>query len=211
MFNKIIDIFFPSFCIGCRKEGKYICDRCSLFLSEARLSCPECHKFNYNGKTHNKCRKDSSLDGLVSFWDHEFLIKSLISKAKDDGCFDILKKLVQESFQIMTNDKRYYPFLEFLISSDLITYIPASKRERRKRGFDTNEVIAREVGRISNINVIPLISRNGEHFIYNNSPFSKIVLVDDCWFSESEIINCAPSLKKMGVKRIYGYTLSKGS
>ncbi len=209
MIDKIIEILFPPLCIGCKKEGGYICDKCSLFISEARLACPECHKFNYNGRTHDSCKKSPSLEGLVSFWDHEFLIKLLVSKAKDDGCFDIFRKLVQESFQIMSSDKRYYHFLDFLMSSDLIAYVPINRKEKRKKGFDPNEIIAKEIGRISGIKVGEILFKKDDNIISEKINFYNVVLVDDHWFAESSMINCVKVLKQSGAHRVYGYTISK--
>jgi len=41
VLNKIkewlLDILFPRFCLGCGREGTYICKDCAIFLSEVDM------------------------------------------------------------------------------------------------------------------------------------------------------------------------------
>ena len=41
--NNVLDILFPKFCIGCGKEGLYICKDCEVFLSEVEPSTTDQH------------------------------------------------------------------------------------------------------------------------------------------------------------------------
>ncbi len=45
-----LDTLFPVFCIGCKREEKYICDECTVFLSESSLICPVCSGDSYTGE-----------------------------------------------------------------------------------------------------------------------------------------------------------------
>jgi len=206
----LLDFFFPSYCISCQKEGSYICDKCSLFISESRQVCPYCMKFKFNGRPHKKCYSKSILVGLASFWDHEFLIKKLILKSKEEGFYDITKRLTQDALLLSLNDKRFSYFLDFLESADAITYVPNSIKDKKRRGFDQSKVIANQIGKISGIPVFDLINKNESGFVKSKSQvFNKVVLVDDYLISGKTINNCAIILKEMGVFNIYGFVLSK--
>jgi len=52
--NKIkkcfLDTLFPPRCVGCNREGSYICENCEFFVSENSLVCPECGEMSFTGK-----------------------------------------------------------------------------------------------------------------------------------------------------------------
>jgi len=89
----IIDILFPRFCLGCGREGSYICDKCKLFVSEAIPVCPVCGYPSEKGETHKKCL-NRTLDGLTCLYDYEGLIKQLIKMMKYNDLLDAVKELI---------------------------------------------------------------------------------------------------------------------
>ena len=48
----ILNALFPKFCVGCNKEGQYICENCKVFLGEASLICSVCEKSSFTGQKH---------------------------------------------------------------------------------------------------------------------------------------------------------------
>lgn len=167
-------------------------------------------KFKFNGRPHKRCRSKSTLIGLVSFWDHEFLIKKLILKSKEEGFYDIVKKLTQDALLLSLNDKRFSYFLNFLQLADAITYVPNNIKDRKERGFDHSKIIAQQIGKVSGIPVVNLIDKNEFGFFkLKNQKFNKVILVDDYLISGTTINDCAIILKEIGAKNIYGFVLSK--
>jgi len=147
----ILDILFPRFCLGCGKEGGYICPSCSLYVSEALLICPVCFKESFSGETHPSCREKYGLDGLVSIWQYDGIIKEAIKNAEAGGAYDILRELTQKSFKIIATDpsRRFDDFLSFLSSGEtLVSFVPMRKIKESKRGFNQSEVIAKELAKI---------------------------------------------------------------
>ena len=70
--NLIFDLLFPIQCLECGEEfenleprERWICKEC-LEKIETRKEqvCPVCEKSSEEGKTHRKCKKETSLDGL---------------------------------------------------------------------------------------------------------------------------------------------------
>lgn len=196
----ILDILFPRYCVGCGKEGKYICDKCQIFVSEAM---PIYHKL-------------PCLDGLTSVWDYEGLIKELIHKIKYQGMFHIIKELSS-----LKDIEVYYKY---------ITYVPMHKKRKKKRGFNQAEIIAKELSSFNNAKKVDLIKKikntkvqtelTKEQRIENvkdcfkfvgagSSRPRNVILVDDVFTTGATMNECCKVLKQSGIKKVWGFTLAR--
>jgi predicted amidophosphoribosyltransferase len=205
------DIFFPRFCINCKKEGRYLCESCILFLSETRFICPACYKNNFFGKRHKKCKKENVLDGLISFWDYEGVVKDLINKTKKESLIDIPKELISYGFlTIRGNEKCFSLFFDFLFDEEtVISYVPLCKREEIMRGFDEKKEIAKNLAKITKKKEYKLLEKEKDCFRFLSKGVKQVVLVDDIWESGKTLKDAAKCLKEKGVKKIWGFTLAK--
>ncbi len=230
--KSFLDAFFPKFCFGCKKEGRYLCSSCTLFLSEAAFICPDCGKVEYFGKSHKSCRKRRHLDGLVSLWDYEGLIKKLIREGKYRSLIDVYEELVEYGFYtVKKNRGRFSLFLSFLFEEDtVITFVPLYKKKERRRGFNQAEEIAKNIGRVTKKDVFSLLKKEKEtlsqtrltkeerrenvkavfscNYIKKKIP-KNIVLVDDVWTSGATMRECCRVLKENGAKKVWGFTIAK--
>ena len=193
----------PRICLGCGKEGKYICEKCELFLSEAP-------SLFWQG----------GLEELASCWEYEGLIKDIILKIKYYGAFDAINELVEIAFKIR---KPYLP------EDTVITFVPLFKKKENQRGFNQAEIIARKVGEMTGSKVLPLLEKikdtpsqtkldKTERLANVKDSFRRkeggsrcdnVLLVDDVWTSGATIKECARVLKKSEVKRVFGFTLAR--
>ena len=201
--EQLIDILLPKRCAGCGEEGNYICEKCSLFLSEAPTI------FMAGG-----------LEELVSVWEYEGLIKKLIFEIKYQGVFDAINELAERAFKIR----------EPYIPEDMtITFVPMFRKKERQRGFNQAELIARKVGQITGREVLPLLEKikdtasqtelNKEERIANvknsfrrkagTASYDNVLLVDDVWTSGATMAECCRVLKKSGIKKVWGFTLAR--
>ena len=228
--NLLLDILFPKFCVNCNKEGKYICNSCNLFISENALICPICNKGSFFGQTHKSCKKKYELDGLVSIWDYDGVIKMAIKKAKYSGVFDILNEMVEKSFFIISNEKRFDSFLSFLSNNDFdIFYVPIHKKKEKKSGFNHSKIIAKKFGEVFNKKpenfIIKKVNSKSQtklkkdervknvkdtFFIKQDlNNFKKVILIDDIFTSGATMRECSNAIKKAGVKEVWGFTLAR--
>ena len=187
----ILDTLFPPKCVGCNKEGNYICKDCEIFISESTLICPICGRESFKGETHKKC-KNNSLDGLVTIWDYEGVIGKGLRLVKYKELTDILNELIEKAFKIIVRDKeRFSSFLK-LTNQDTVI-IPLLNKER----FN---IIAKEVGNYTNSKVIKKEKMKN---------FENVIIVSDIFNRGEKIKKKAKKLKEKGVQKVWGFSLSR--
>ena len=202
----VLDILLPKFCVGCGREGLYICKDCEVFLSEVENTVP----------------------GLTSVWEYEGLMEKLIYKIKFDGCYHIIDELVEKALKVISN----FQLSIFNLPPDtVITYVPMWPKKERRRGFNQSEVIAKKLGDVYHLVVRKILEKARDNrsqvglgprerfenvrnvfkmnFQFPISNFQNVLLVDDVYTTGATMRECAKVLKKAGVKNIWGFTLSR--
>ena len=229
--NIILDILFPKLCLGCGREGKYVCSKCELFVSEASSICPVCGGPSFNGDTHLYCKTKYSLDGLTSVWDYDGLAKQLIYKIKIGGITHIISEVIKDFFKIIAKDTdRFHSFLSFLISEkNCIAYVPSFKKKEKKRGFNQAEIIAKELSKITRLKTISLFKKikdtkdqtelskeerlqnvkDSFRFVDVGVGLGNVLLVDDVFTTGATMKECCKVLKKAGIKKVWGFTIAR--
>jgi len=213
--ENILDILFPRFCLGCGREGLYICKDCEIFLSEVEPST---------------CEVNATTSQVTSVWEYEGLMEKLIYKIKFDGCYDIIDELVEKALEK----------IDLKLPEDtVITFVPMRKKWQRKRGFNQSELIARKLGQLLDLVEQPLLEKvrdnrsqvglgpeerkenvKGVFRSLLTSDFNKlllksevnkvnVLLVDDVYTTGATMNECMKVLKKAGVKNIWGFTLAR--
>ena len=129
----MLDIILPRSCLGCGKEGKYVCEKCGLFLSEVP-----------------SLFQQGSVEEVISGWEYEGLIKEILFKIKYDGMFDAINELIEMAFE---KREPYVP------EGTIITFVPLFKKKERKRGFNQAELIARKLGKMTGRKVLSLLEK----------------------------------------------------
>ena len=174
IFKKfILELFYPSFCFGCNKEGKYLCDDCWSLLEISEYHYCLCSKNPIRivpkaddkksekpfGTTQGKCSRCSlkKLNGLYFAlpYKERSLTRKLIHYFKYDPYIKDLAKtlagLVLEHLILTKNNT------EEIWENSLLIPIPLEKKKLKNRGFNQAEELAKE---LSSILQIPLIPNN---------------------------------------------------
>ena len=195
---KILDILFPRFCLGCGREGSYICKDCEIFLEEIE-----------------------SKDGVFSLWEHEGLMENLINEIKIKGKYHITEELVERAFaRIDFNlppdiEITYVPMFKKkqkklgfnqseLIAENLckmlfhkksvLTLLEKTKDNPPQSGLGPKDREKNVGGGFSYCGF--LVPEN-------------VLLVDDFFVTGSTVRECIKVLKNRGVKNVWAFTLSK--
>jgi len=230
-FDILLDILFPRFCLNCKKEGRYICSDCFLFLSEASFICLVCERRSYFGKSHKYCKGKDQPEGLISAWDCEGIVKDAIYRAKHESVLPPLQETVDIFFmRLEENKERISLFFYFLKKENTsITFVPSCPKKHKKRGLDSAQEIANILSKRTRKETKRLLYREeqtrsqtklnrGERKENVNGAFKinseerlpfRVIVVDDVWESGATIRECTKVLKENGVKEVWGFTLAK--
>ncbi len=202
-----------------------------MFPSEAGFICPVCQNPSYFGKKHKNC-KENKIDGLVSVWDYDGIVKKAVHLIKFNGFFHITEELMERIILLIEKDeKRFSIFLNFLVSpKTFITFVPLSESREKERGFNQSKVLAEYVAKTAGKKTINLLERtkntkpqtelkkkerflnirNAFSFVYQKDlKIKEVLIVDDVWTSGATMKECCRVLKENGVKKVWGFVLAK--
>lgn len=229
---KLLDLFFPKFCVGCKKFGTYFCSECISHIFQRDLVCPNCEKAAIGGTTHPLCKKRYCLDGFWNLGAYQDPLKPAIQKLKYKFVSDLAESLVNLTVEYWA---KYTPQFFEEIKKDkgvgwAIVPVPLYKTRQKWRGFNQSallgKLLASKMGleysevlkRIKNTK--PQVKLKGwerkknikNAFIFNSEfliPNSNILLIDDVWTTGSTLKECCYVLKHSGVRKVWAITLAR--
>lgn len=239
--NKIkdfsLDLFFPKFCLGCQKEGIYLCDDCRGLLDISEFNYCLCSQKplrlppdSKNGKC-SRCQ-NKNLSGLYFAlpYKEKTLTRKLIYQFKYKPYLKDLAKtlasiLVEHFVLSQKNTNEIW-------ENSILVPVPLDKKKLKARGYNQSEELAKELSKVLQI---PVISENlvkikytnpqmelkkeereknlqGAFMVKNPSTIAqgnKIFLVDDVYTTGSTMEECAKTLKNAGAKNVWGICLAR--
>lgn len=226
----IIDFLFPRFCLGCSLPGAYICGSCFKKLKMVKKTlCFYCKKESYLGLTHPGCYKKLYIDGNLSLFHYNSLMRKIIKNIK--------YRLATSIFEELTNNlaPQYLDGLfatRHLLVGASIQSIPLTKRRLKSRGFNQAELVASFFNSILGLGVGNFLVRDNEILPQANLASTlaryqnirgafklkqgvkiknkKVVLVDDVVTTGATVREAARVLKKAGAAKVYVYSLASG-
>lgn len=222
----LLDLIFPKTCLGCGKEGVYICPDCVAKTKLARPICPYCEKASIDGLTHIKCARKHGLDGLVSVWEYEGVIRRAILALKYKYSLQVGKELSEVFIRYLLSSGFQLPDLGILIP------IPVHWYRQNFRGFNQSDLVGKEAAHALGLRFVsdllikkkPTISQvelRGEERrqnlkgVFALNPDSKfqipdsILLFDDVFTTGSTLMEAAKVLKRDGAKKVWGLTIAR--
>jgi len=227
-----LDIFFPKKCVGCGKMGKYVCEECEVGLWEEEQICPVCTRNSRYGLPHKYCHGSYALDGLTCLWAYDGVARKLISRAKYKGRYDLLKFLIL-NFKFEINVPMF-KFNEFLKGKPVVVPVPLHPKRLRERGFNQAETVAKALAtrhvlaydshslqrvkdtghQVGRTRIERLLALEDAFSITPRPPLdprggANILLVDDVWTTGATMNECCMTLKKAGVKKVWGLVLAR--
>lgn len=201
----LLELVFPKKCFGCKKEGLYICRDCLSKVPRA-------------GTFHPR---------LVSLWEYKGVIKKAVISLKYKFASEVAEELGKDA---VLEIKRRFPTLP---KNTGLVPIPLHWRRENWRGFNQSAVLGKIIAKEMSWQFIPdlLIKRKATTpqvrlkgddrrknirgvFVVNPryvlSTMHSVLIFDDVWTTGSTIKEAAKTLKKAGVKEIWGLTITKG-
>ena len=79
----LVDLLYPKTCVNCHYLGAYLCPECEKKLLYLRRQvCFYCGRPSLNGLTHPGCLSRCKIDGALSIFYYNFLLKKIIQQFK---------------------------------------------------------------------------------------------------------------------------------
>ena len=150
------------------------------------------------------------------------MMEKLIQKIKYDGCYDIVGELVAMAFKKIDLQ---------LPKDTIITFVPMYKKKEKCRGFNQAELIAKKVGEKTDRPAVKLLEKTKDNRsqvglgpqervenvknifkmieVPPQSTWQNVLIVDDVYTTGATMGECIKTLKKSGVKNVWGFTLSR--
>ena len=227
--NFFLELLFPRFCLGCQKEGTYLCQDCLSLIEISQHQyclcqmaqriwqggkCKKCASRKLNGLYFAVPYQNSLVQKLIRLFKYNPFIKELSGT---------LASLIINHFQLLDNPPDFSEFL--------LVFIPLEKRKLKQRGFNQAEEIAKELSKSLEIPLVsdcllkikanfPQVRLSGKEREENiKGVFSikniekirgrKILLVDDVYTTGSTMEEGARVLKTAGAKEIWGVAVAR--
>ncbi len=220
----ILDLFIPKKCLGCGREGRYICNVCIKKVPRAQAICPYCKHPSIDGATHINCQRKSGLDGLTSIWQYEGLIRRAILTLKYKYATEVGKEISE--YAIASLKHLVIPSVHNLIP------IPTYWLKENVRGFNQSIVLSGNIAEkmrlifipdllIKKVSTLPQAGLSGAKrrknlkgtFVINPnyvpSTMYSVLIFDDVFTTGSTLFEATKVLKKAGVKKVWGLTIAR--
>jgi len=226
----LIDFLFPKLCLGCNCIGTYLCPSCSEKLKIIdRETCLYCQKSSAFGLTHPKCLKNYYIDGLLSIYTYDSLLKKIIKNIK----YRLATEVFKEFIKTIPSEAliKFYGFKKILKNAYLEP-IPLSTKKFKERGFNQAFYVALYFKKLLNLPISEYLVRKKNTFAqaqlsskakrYQNlkgafavknrekSINEIVVLVDDVVTTASTVKEACRVLKKNGAKKVFVWALARG-
>jgi ComF family protein len=204
-----MDWLYPKKCVGCGERGRYGCDSC---LSKIRL------------------RSDQS-DNCLSLFEYQGLVKKMIQRLKYSYLRNIEKELdnlISWGLDQQLKRQVNFRFKDFIGKKPEVQPVSLHWKRKNWRGYNQSEIIARAVGDKLDLRAVEVLVRKKETqsqvglsredrgrnlknaFKVKGVKLSqRILLVDDVWTTGATMRASIKTLKKNGVREVWGLSLAR--
>ena len=227
-----LDFLFPRFCVGCGKEGDFICNSCQASLTRIEANvCPLCGKPQTNsspsrGLNQMLCSNCVTWKADIDAIRSPFRFEGVIRKAVHEFKYRNLRAIANQLAQFLGDYLIANP-----IPYDVIVPVPLHRKRLKERGYNQSGLLANELSKLVGLpvndsclirnryNVPQAKTRNVEErkqnvigiFSCQNEDLLEkwVLLIDDVTTSGATLNACASALKMAGALSVWGLTLAR--
>ena len=222
--REALDLLFPKWCIGCGREGDFICPSCRKLLPLLIPPlCPQCGRPQPRSSLCPSCASwQATIDGIRAPFRFEGLVRSAIHQLKYRNLGALSETLAG--------------FLgDYLSASPMPTAVlvpvPIHDQRLRERGYNQSSLLAQELAKLTGLpivadclirqrpalpqartgtvaerrsNVAGAFTCRDQRLV--NEP---VLLIDDVATSGATLDACSAALKDAGASLVWGLTLAR--
>lgn len=222
--SKLIDLLFPPTCVGCGREGAFLCPACVAGVHRLPPPlCPACGRPLIREEWCPSCRRwKLDIDGIRSPFALQGVLRQAIHRFKYGGFKALSAPLAELLAQSL--DSRPLP-------AEVLSPVPLHPRRLRDRGYNQSGLLARELGRLTGLPV-----EEQTLFRHRNSPAQartpdaeerrrnvsdafgcrghalrgkRVLLIDDVCTTGATLNACSSALKTAGAASVWGLALAR--
>lgn len=219
-----LDLLFPQYCVGCGKEGCFICGACHQSLTRiVPPICPRCGRPQPGDMLCPDCVGwQAQIEGIRSPFRFEGVMRQSIHQLK----YRNLRALAAPLAELLR---------DYLIANpmpvEVLVPVPLHQKRLRERGYNQSYLLARELGRLTNLPVVDdcLIrqrhtppqartatveerkSNIADAFACRDHRLrdKQVLLIDDVATSGTTLDACASALKASGAASVWGLAMAR--
>jgi len=219
-----LDLLFPRWCIGCGREGDFLCQSCRQLLPRIMPPlCPRCGKPQLSGILCSSCVGwQAEIDGIRSPFRFDGVIRQSIHQLK----YRNLRALAQPLSKLLHDYIVTNP-----VPGEVLVPVPLHQKRLKERGYNQSRLLARELGKLINLPVVDDCLTRKQHaspqarastvderrsnvanaFNCSNHRLQdkQVLLIDDVSTSGATLDACAVALKAAGVTAVWGLVLAR--
>jgi len=219
-----LDLLFPRWCIGCGREGDFLCPSCLKSLPRIKPPlCPRCGRPQSRAILCSSCAGwRAKIDGIRSPFRFDGVIRQAIHELKYRNL-----RAVAGLFARLLNDY----LIANPVPGEVVVAVPLHPKRLRERGYNQSLLIARELAKFSKRPLIEdcLIRQRHSPPQARTATASErrrnvanvfscrdrrlkgkaVLLVDDVSTSGATLDACAWALKKAGATTVWGLVLAR--
>ena len=219
-----LNLFFPQRCVGCGREGGFICSSCCSSLPEiVPPLCSRCGKPQPEGTLCSSCVDwRAEIDGIRSPFRFDGVVRQSIHQLK----YGNLRTLATPLAELLSDYLSTYP-----VPGEVLVPVPLHRKRLRERGYNQSILLAKELGRLSHLPLVddclirerhtlpqvrtPNVEERRSNvtgvFVCRDDRLrgKQVVLVDDVSTSGATLDACAVALKAAGAVTVWGLVLAR--
>jgi ComF family protein len=219
-----LDLLFPRRCVGCGREGEYICISCRSTIKRLFPPiCPLCGRPQASGVLCSGCIGwQANIDGMRS----PFIFGGVIREAIHQIKYRSLRAISELLAGYLGDYLADYP-----LTADVLVPVPLHSKRLKERGYNQSDLIATQLSKRIEMPVIsdclvrqryalPQTKTNSvserrqnvaDTFICRDARLKdmRVILIDDVATSGATLNACAQALKASGTASVWGLTLAR--
>ena len=222
--GRALDLLFPRWCVGCGREGSFLCSSCRTSLPHLMPPlCSRCGKPQPSGTLCSGCTgREAKIDGIRSPFQFDGTMRQAIHQLKYRNLRALAAPLAELIYDYLVTNP---------MPGKALVPVPLHSKRLRERGYNQSGLLARKLAKLAGLPVIDdclirkrlappqaktqnVKERRGnvaDAFVCRDHRLkgSQVLLIDDVTTSGATLDACAAALKDAGAASVWGLVLAR--